>query len=90
MDKKIFIKKVILKYVLDNLKWHKRDGLMTYVDQLKYKQFKENREEHLQNLEVVNFDLIHKRCRKTPLTNPESFYKTVKKTDVKNFPKNEK
>ena len=42
---------------------------MTYIDQLKYKHFKENRDDYLKNLEVVNFDLINKRCRGMSLTN---------------------
>ena len=69
MAKKICSNKVIPKYVPDDLLWYERDSLMTYTDQLKYKHFKENRDDHLQNLEVANFDLINQRCRGMSLTN---------------------
>ena len=36
---KIFANKYIPKYIPEYLPWHKRDGLLTYIDQLKYKDF---------------------------------------------------
>ena len=48
-------------YVNADLKQYKKDGLQTYIDQLKYQEYEKNKEKWLQNHIVVNFDMIHAR-----------------------------
>ena len=74
----------------ENLPWYERDGLMMYIDQMKYKEYSENKDQYLKNVEVVNFDMIHNRCSGIPLQNSETFYKTAKEKDLKKFPKKKK
>lgn len=58
--------KVANKYVPPyknlHLPWCERDGLLTYIDQLKYKKFIENPDDHFSNVEIINFDIIHHEC----------------------------
>lgn len=35
----------ICKYVFPNLKWFERSGLITHIDQLKYQNFEESKDE---------------------------------------------
>lgn len=42
----------ISPYTPSNLKWYEKDGLLTYIDQLKYKDFIEKTENHFQNCEI--------------------------------------
>ena len=65
--------KEILNYVPKYLPWYERDGLMTYIDQLKFERFKENREEHFKNAEIVNFNIINYCCRGDPLQNSKKY-----------------
>lgn len=74
----------------ENLPWYERDGLMMYIDQMKYKEYSENKDQYLKNVEVVNFDMIHNPCSGIPLQNSETFYKTAKEKDLKKFPKKKK
>ena len=39
---------------------------------------------------VVNFNIIHHECRGDPLEGSYNNYQTVKESDLKNYPKNEK
>ena len=39
----------------------KKDGLLTYMDQLKYQEYEKNTEKWLQNHIVINFDMIRAR-----------------------------
>ena len=50
-----------------NLKWYERDGLLTYIDQLKYNEFIKNPDNHFQRARINNFDLIHKEYRGEPI-----------------------
>ena len=45
---------------------------------------------YLQKVEVVNFDVIDKKCRSDPLSNSETLYKTIKRKDLKFFSKKDK
>ena len=63
---------------------------MTYIDQLKYKRFKENRDKHFKNAEIINFVIINHRCRGDPLQNSEKYYKTITKKDFKHYSNEEK
>ena len=42
MSEKTFVNKYIPEYTPNNLKWYERDGLLTYIDQLKYEEFSSN------------------------------------------------
>ena len=80
-SKKICRNRIIPEYVPADLPWCERDGLVTN---------EENMGAHLQNLQVVNFDMIHDHCSGTPLSKTKTFYKTVQKKDLKIFQKKEK
>ena len=63
MSKKILVNKYVPNYVPKALLWYERDGLRTYVDHLKFEEFKSNMDEHSQKAEVINFDIINHCCR---------------------------
>ena len=46
-------------YVSPDLKWWERDGLLTYKDQQKYKEYKNGKGKWLRISKVINFDMIH-------------------------------
>ena len=62
MSHKIFVNKYILEAVPEDLLWYKRDSLITYTDQLKYKRFISDPDSYLEKAEVFNFDMIHALC----------------------------
>ena len=41
---------------------------------------------HFKKKEVINFDLIHHRCRSDPLKNSEEDHKTIVSEDLQNYP----
>ena len=63
---KIFANNFIPKYVPENLPWYERDDLLTYIDQLKYKEFISDSDVAVKNTKVINFDMIHTQCWSTP------------------------
>ena len=63
---------------------------MTYIDRLNYKRFEENRDEHLANVEVVNFDIIYHKTRGDELKNPIKHYKIFTKKKLKGMPQKHK
>ena len=77
-DSSICSNSYIPPHVKSDLKWHEIDGLLTYIDRLNYKHFKENRDDYLSKVKVVNFDMIHARCRGNSREKPDSYYQTVK------------
>ena len=48
----------IPEYVLSNLKWYERDGLLTYIDQLKCNRFLADPDKQFQEIKVIKFDMI--------------------------------
>ena len=66
-------------YVKKDLKWFERDGLMTYIDRLNYERFEIDRDNYLENVNVVNFDIINHQLLGTPLEKDIITYKTVQK-----------
>ena len=82
MSDKIFVNKYIPKVVPKDLPWYKRDGLMTYTDQLKYKRFMSNPNKYLEKAEVINFDMIYARCGRPPQQYSNKHYQTVHTSDV--------
>ena len=63
---------------------------MTYIDQLKYKIFKENIDWHFKNAKIVNFDIINHRCRGDSLQSFKKYYKVITKKDFKHYLNEEK
>ena len=57
---KNFQNSYIPEYVPSDLKWYKKDRLMTCIDQLKYQEFIKNTSGHFQNTQIVSFDIICK------------------------------
>ena len=53
----------IPNYVPNNLPWYKRDGLMTWYDEGKCRDFLENTDEHFETLKIINFDIINSNCQ---------------------------
>ena len=47
--------KYVPDYVLENLPWCKRDGLLTWYDQAKCKDFLDNIGEHFEKIKIVKF-----------------------------------
>ena len=79
--------KYVPDFVPDDLKWYKRDGLLTWCDQIKCKRFLEDPDRHFNNTKIVNFDIINKWVRgeevsEQTLTN----YQTVQKKEVFEYP----
>ena len=77
-------------YVKDNLKWIERDSLITYINRLNYERFENDRDNYLQNVNVVNFDIINHELLGTPLEKDIITYKTVYKSDLRQMPANDK
>ena len=78
----------IPEYVLSNLKWYERDGLLTYIDQLKCNRFLADPDKHFQEIKVIKFDIIYKTIRGEKI--PEKTlkdYQTVKAESTKAYPK---
>ena len=73
-------------YVNADLKQYKKDGLLTYMDQLKYQEYEKNTEKWLQNHIVINFDMIHACWRGSPLTISAREYNTLREEDFKTHP----
>ena len=46
-----------------NLPWYESDCLMSYIDSLKCQEFLNDTDEHYKKAEVINFNIIHHRCR---------------------------
>ena len=66
-----------------NLKWYKRDGLLTYIDELKYKEYSVNADLYISRVNVVNFDMIHSQSCGDTRQNSDRFYQTVTKNTLK-------
>ena len=77
-------------YIKPNLKWFKRDGLMTYIHRLQYERFEEDRDNYLQNVKVINFDIINNKLKGTPLKKDILDYKTIYKNDLRQMPASDK
>ena len=75
MSKKV-ANKYFPRYEKLDLAWYKMDGLMIYIDQLKYKALKNNPDDYFSN--VINFDIIHNRCSGRPIENSMQHCKLFK------------
>ena len=56
---KIFANNYIPEYTPGDLPWYERDGLMTNIDQLKYKGFIFATDATIKNAKIINFKMIH-------------------------------
>ena len=77
----------IPEYVLSNLKWYERDGLLTYIDQLKCNRFLADPDKQFQEIKVIKFDMIYKTIRGETI--PEKTlkdYQNVKAESTKAYP----
>ena len=87
-------KNLVDKYVPDvvpkDLKWYERDSLLTYIDQLKCESFTNDPDKYLEKAEVVNFEMIHNRCRGHPRKFSNGYYQTVVQSDVKKMSQKER
>ena len=81
----------IPEFVPRNLKWYEIDGLMTYIDKLKYSNFLKDTGGHFKRTQIINFDIIHKQARGEK-TEPDLVkeYKTIDNSMLKYYPKTEK
>ena len=77
-------------YVKDNLKWYEKEGLITYFNQLEYKEFKKDRDAYINETKIINFDIIHHICRGDKLEKTIKEHNTVKKEKLKQMPPSEK
>ena len=77
-------------YVKENLKWYERDGLLSYIDQLKWNEFKNDRDTYVNETKLVNFDIIHNEHRGDKLKKTIKEYNTITKENLKQFPPSEK
>ena len=50
----------------------------------------ENPDEHFNNVEFVNFNIIHSRCASNPLKNYFQNYKTIEDDNFKYYPEQKK
>ena len=64
--------------------WYKHN-LMTYIDDLKYEQFVEDKDSHFSRVKISNFDLVHHHCRGDKLQKSRRYYKTIFSNDFKNY-----
>lgn len=79
-----FVNKYISNYAPPNLRWWQRDGLLTYIDQLKYTDFTSHPDYYInKEAEVINFDMIHRRYRANKQCNSDRYYQTVFASDLK-------
>ena len=78
--------KFIPRCIRQDLKWYKRDGLLTYYDQLNYQEFQRNPQNWLDNLKFLNFHMIHKKCGGSVMDRTEKDYKTIKYENLIPYP----
>ena len=80
----------IQKYVSSDLKWYECDGLLTWYDQRKCKDFLRDTDSHFKQTKIINFDKIHRECRGKQVPKDVLVgYQTVRDNDVLSYPENE-
>ena len=63
---------------------------MTYIDQLKYKEFISDPDAAIKNAKIINFKMIHVQCRGMPRAHSDEFYQTVREKSVAKIPQKDK
>ena len=56
-----------------------RGILISYIDHLKNKDMSDNPDSYFKNVQVVNFDIIHHKCRGDELKGTYKDYRTIEK-----------
>ena len=74
MSDTIYVNKHIPEVVPEDLPWYERDGLLTYIDQLKYKQFTFDPDVYIKKAKVINFDMIYAQCSWGPQQYSDKHY----------------
>ena len=87
---KIFANSYVPEYVSEYLPWYECDGLMTYIDQLKWKEFISDLDTSMKNNKVINFEKIYAQCTGTPCTHSDQFYQTVRGKNVAKMPQKDR
>ena len=59
---------------------------LTYIDKLKYKDFFSDPDAHIENTQIISFEMIHAQCRGQPRTHSDKYFQTVTCKDVKRMP----
>lgn len=91
MAAKKFLNNYLPEYISDSLPWFERDGLMTYIDKLKYDSFVKELDSHFGNMQIINFDIIHKQARGIEISDNElRKYKTTDNSRLGNYPSRKK
>ena len=77
-------------YVPEILSWYERDGLMTWYDQGKCKEFSRDTDKHFRETKIINFDIfdiIRTECR-GEVVPPEllQYYETGNEQTVSQYP----
>ena len=75
-------------YVVPDLPWYERDGLMTWYNQAKSQEFLRNSKEHFNKTKIINFDIIHRLARGEKI--PDDVlkkYQTIQDSRVSQYPK---
>ena len=65
------------------LPWYERNGLMSFINPLKNKIFKEDPQGHVQSTTVVNFAMIHAQARGEKVDDKP--HNTVCKKDLRGY-----
>ena len=68
------------------LPWYDR-GMMSYIDNVKYKTIRDDPDQYFDDVKVVNFDIIHHECNGDKLIGDYKDYKTFKTEDLSLYPK---
>ena len=76
------------KFVLKDLPWYERDGLMTWFNQCE--DFLRDTDQHYNEAKIINLDIIRRECcgeevRKDPVKH----YQTLNDKAVSDYPKSE-
>ena len=66
-----------------SLLWYERNGLMSFINPLKNKIFKEDPQWHVQSMTMVNFAMIHAQARGEKVDDKP--YNTVCKKDLRGY-----
>ena len=87
----ILAQKYIPNYVQRYLKWYERDGRLTYIDELKYKEFCCGRDAYFDKVKVVHFDIIYSSCNPNYKMEKNLVgHQTIKSDDFCNYTNDDK
>ena len=83
--------KYVPDFVPSNLQWYKRDGFMTWYDQVKCETFLEDVNKHFTDAKIVNFEIINKWVKGEEISKGTfRNYHTIQKKVVFDYPIHER